>query len=898
MQFPADSPAESTAVFVVTLDGVIVSWNPAAERLFGDRAADVLGRSFASYLPATFRASAHRILEQAARSQRTQTQEADLLTKDGAVRRLSLTVSPLGWDAEGRVRRLSVAAREPGTDARLLLETLASDSAAMAIWDDRTGTHAFVTPAYARLHGAAAEDLTGRPVRDVVPAEGHALLDDALRRARHAGRHVFESRHRAADGGVFPVLVDSTAVRDASGEAPYRVVTVHDLSHVAWLEDHARLYHDARREARRLESAFAGAVDGLLVADMDGRVVLANDRAASIFGVSKEELLVPLAEYPARFRLRTPAGERHPVPLGRRALAGETVEPLERIITAADGTERFLRTGAAPLRDETGRIEGAVMVIADVTEDKRREAALRESEERYRDLVEGLDAIVWEADPATWRFTYVNRRAERILGYPVERWLSDKDFWVDILHPDDRAEAVRSCSEAVAAGRDNDFEYRVVAADGRVVFIRDLVYVTTGADGSAARIRGIMFDVTEKTRARQALLETQAREHARAEELRSVLESTPAVVWIAHDPECRRVTGNRAGYALFRLPEGSNAASTASLAPLPRPFRILEDGRELAPEAFPVQRAARGERLLDYECEIAFDDGSRLRLLGNAVPLRDAGGALRGAVATFVDITGRVRAEAEARDLNRTLEARVEERTRELQHALDELNAFAYTVAHDLRAPLRAMHAFGDILLSEYQDRALDDEGRGYIRRIRDGSRRLDTLIQGLLEYSRLGRSETELGPVDLAATVADAQAQLRSELDAAGTQVTMRGPFPRVRGNPLLLTQAAANLLSNASKFVAAGVRPRVEVSAEERAGRVRLLVRDNGIGIDPAHQERIFGVFERLHPAGAYPGTGIGLAIVRRAVERMGGAVGLASAPGRGSTFWIELPRLDAGR
>jgi PAS domain S-box-containing protein len=621
----------------------------------------------------------------------------------------------------------------------------------------------------------------------------------------------------------------------------------------------------------RLESVFRCALDGLLVADPEGRIVLANDRAARIFAVPKEELLRPMSEYPARFKPRIPGNGAAPaVPLGLLALRGEVVEPVERVILAGDGTERYLRTGAAPLRDDGGNIEGAVIVIADVTSERRALDALRESETRFRALVEGLDAIVWEADPVSWRFTYVNRRAERILGYPVERWLEDKDFWIRILHPEDREAAARACLEAIAAARDNDLEYRVIHADGRIVWMRDLVYVGVDDAGLVRSLRGIMLDVTERKRA--------------AEELRTVLESTPAIVWIAHDSEGRRVTGNRASYDLLRMPPGTNASITAPRG-APTHFRVYAGGRELAPEEYPVQRAARGEEIRDFEEEIVFADGRRVRLLGNAVPLRDGGGAPRGAVAAFVDVTERVRADAEVRELNQTLEARVEERTR-------ELNAFAYTVAHDLRAPLRSMTGFSDILLEDYGDRALAGEGRGFVERIRESALRMDALIQGLLEYSRLGRVEDDLGPVDVGAAVAEAVAQNRAEIERRGAEVVARGPFPPAKGSRLPLAQALANLVSNAVKFTAKDVRPRVEIRGEKREGWTRVLVKDNGIGIAPAYHERVFGVFERLHPARDYPGTGIGLAIVRRAIERMGGRVGLSSEPGAGSEFWIELP------
>jgi len=171
----------------------------------------------------------------------------------------------------------------------------------------------------------------------------------------------------------------------------------------------------------------------------------------------------------------------------------------------------------------------------------------------------------------------------------------------------------------------------------------------------------------------------------------------------------------------------------------------------------------------------------------------------------------------------------------------------------------------------------------------------MDTLVQDLLAYSRLGRDELTLGPVDLGEAVVEAQALLEAELRERRARVVMEGPAPPLVGHRATLVQVIANLLGNAAKFVAVGTEPLVRVWTEPRNGRVRLWVEDNGIGIEPAHLDRVFGVFERLHGSDAYPGTGIGLAIVRRGVERMGGRVGVESVPGQGSRFWIELPAAD---
>ena len=251
------------------------------------------------------------------------------------------------------------------------------------------------------------------------------------------------------------------------------------------------------------------------------------------------------------------------------------------------------------------------------------------------------------------------------------------------------------------------------------------------------------------------------------------------------------------------------------------------------------------------------------------------------------------------------LERRVAARTAELQQSNAELEAFAYTVSHDLRAPLRAIQGFADALMEDYGN-ALTTTAHDYTQRILGAAQRMDRLIQDVLAYSRVGFGELQLTPVELDAVLADVLAQLDGELRKRGASVVSE-PLPAVIAHRATLAQVLANLLTNAVKFVAPDVQPQIRIRATDgtvlrsaapgaaSAGSVRVWIEDNGIGIAPEYWEKVFGVFERLHTASTYPGTGIGLAIVRKAITRMGGHAGVASEVGAGSRFWIELQRAD---
>ncbi len=254
----------------------------------------------------------------------------------------------------------------------------------------------------------------------------------------------------------------------------------------------------------------------------------------------------------------------------------------------------------------------------------------------------------------------------------------------------------------------------------------------------------------------------------------------------------------------------------------------------------------------------------------------------------------RKRALEAVRDLNEHLERRVLERTAKLEGITRELDAFASTVAHDLRAPLRIMKGFSEMLIEDYAGKTLDLAGQEYARKIDRASMRMSVLVEDLLSYSRLSREEVPITAVDLEDALNEVLMDMAEELRVARAEVEVRKPLGRVLGHGVLLLRVLANLIGNAVKFVAPGTLPRLTLRAEEEGeGWIRLWIEDNGIGIESRHLERIFGVFERLHSQEVYPGTGLGLAIVRRAVERMGGSAGAESTPGQGSRFWIRLRR-----
>jgi PAS domain S-box-containing protein len=310
------------------------------------------------------------------------------------------------------------------------------------------------------------------------------------------------------------------------------------------------------------------------------------------------------------------------------------------------------------------------------------------------------------------------------------------------------------------------------------------------------------------------------------------------------------------------------------------PDRMHEEDDTLA-------RIRRGERIEQLETIRIAKDGHPIDVSLTISPITDAHGDIIGASKIVRDLTP-------LRQYAADLERQVRERTADLQAANARLEAFAFSVAHDLRAPLRGMHGLSQALLEDYGER-LDEVGRDYAERIVQEATSMDTLIQDLLAYGRLSHIELPVKPVDLREVVDSALHVVREEAAEREAVIDVDAHLPTVTGNRSVLVQVFTNLLSNAIKF--GGTRPRIRVWAETRDnGIAHIWMEDQGIGIAPEHQERIFGVFERLHGVETYPGTGIGLAIVRKGIERLGGHVGVESAEGRGSRFWVELPKAEA--
>ena len=481
----------------------------------------------------------------------------------------------------------------------------------------------------------------------------------------------------------------------------------------------------------------------------------------------------------------------------------------------------------------------------------------------FRHLVDSItDYAIFMLTPegkvASW-----NAGAEHIKGFSREEIIG-KHFRIFYTEEDQqKKKPERELEEALAAGQYKEEGWRI-RKDGTHFWASVLITPVRDEAGTLLGFGKVTRDLSER----------------RVAELRHrlLIEGVTDYAIFSLNPEGRITSWNAGAERIKGYTAGEIIGQNFSR------FYTEEDRRDGLPQK--VLQTALDTGHFTGEGWRVRKDGSRFWASVVVTALRDEEGNLYGFSKVTRDITERKELLEKIQRHTEELELRIAER----DQSNAELEAFAYSVSHDLRAPLRAIAGFSEALREEYS-KNLDPAGNDYLREILEATTRMNALVQDLLEYGRVSRINLPLEVVSVWAVVQEA---IKGQSDAGN--VTMEVPREiKVSAHHQTLLQTLINLIDNGLKFHAQGVRPQVHVSSEEHGDRVRISVKDNGIGIDPAHQERIFQVFERLHEREKFAGTGIGLAIVKRAIARMNGTVGVESQPGQGSTFWMELGKAE---
>lgn len=546
------------------------------------------------------------------------------------------------------------------------------------------------------------------------------------------------------------------------------------------------------------------------------------------------------------------------------AIRTKSIFELEHRVIRVDGTLGWTSSRAVPLLNQSGEITEWLGTARDITERKRTEEEIHQYAEMLRLSFDAI--IVWRLDGGieSW-----NRGAEELYGFSQKEALGHRTH--DLLatvFPVPLPE-IEATLKAVGNW---EGELRHHIADSREVIVSSRLQLLRGTDG-VARVLEVNRDITQRKAAEEAIGASEMR-------FRTMANAIPQLAWIAK-PDGYIYWYNRRWYeytgATPEQMEGWGWQSVHDPQALPA---VMErwTGSIKTGQPFDMIFPLRGA------------DGIFRPFLTRIMPLKDAQGCVQQWFGTNTDISEHKRIEEELRRLTGELEYRVEQRTAELVAMNRELEAFSYTVSHDLRAPLRHITSFIG-LLNEEAGPSLDEQNRRYIQNVSEAAGRMNHLIDDLLMFSRIGRAALTVAPTNLNRLVNESREELAPE--TAGRLIDWHiADLPEVLGDSSLLRSVIVNLLSNAIKFTRHRDPARIEVGGSEQDGHVILFVRDNGVGFDMRFKDKLFGVFQRLHRQEDFEGTGIGLAGVRRIIHRHGGQVWAESEVDRGATFYFSIP------
>ncbi|HSL43176.1 MAG TPA: PAS domain S-box protein [Anaerolineales bacterium] len=841
-----------------------------------------------------------------------------------------------------------------------------------------------------RIFGYAPGEVT--PSNDLffehVHPDDRALVQEGVAHAIATKQpYTLEHRIRRSDGEERVVQEHAEIFFDESGKPTRIVGAVQDITERKQVEEAMR--ESEVRLKRAQEIAHLGSWELDLVNDR----LTWSDEVYRIFGLQPQEFKATYeafldAVHPED-RAAVDAAYTESIQEGK-----DSYEIEHRVVKRSNGEVRIVHEKCEHFRNQDGQIVRSIGMVHDITDRKKVEEALREAEIKYRTLVENIpNAVTYmdSLDPAIGTF-YVSPQIETMLGYTVKEWQDNPRSWHEHLHPQDRDRLLSSDFQHEVSGEPFSLEYRLIARDGRTVWVRDEAVMIRDSSGKPQFSQGIMIDITERKKAEEALRESEER-------FSKAFHSSPDAIIISrmsdgliievnegwralfgHEPsevvgrtsseldlfvnpddrkeavrrlketgvirdfelQIRRQSGEvrLASLSAERMEVNGEAALLTVLRDITERkqgekalreseerFRSLADSMpqlvwtalpdgtvdyynsrsqeyreikqvegaawEWAPVLYPDdlqptvaawQHALQTGETYQIEHRVCMMDGSYRWHLSRGVPARAENGEIVRWYGTATDI----------HDL-KMAEEQLKVYAERLERSNRELEQFAFMASHDLQEPLRKIEMFGDLLLERAAE--LNDSERNYLDRMRNAAGRMREMVEGLLQLSRVTTQAKTFVPVDLSQVAVEVLHDLEGQLRRTGGAVEVHS-LPVVEGDRSQLHQLIQNLIGNALKYHQPDSRPDVKVYAEELSGKARLYVQDQGIGFDQEDTERIFQPFQRLVGRSQYEGSGIGLAICRRIVERHNGEIAARSQPGQGTTFIVTLPIHHAER
>jgi PAS domain S-box-containing protein len=702
--------------------------------------------------------------------------------------------------------------------------------------------------------GYQREDLIENKIIDIVVPEHHQIVIENVAAKRE---DLYEVQAVCKDGRIIDVEV-RPKIMEMEGR-PFRLTAIRDIT------ERKKAEEALRKSEEEYKSTLNNLSIGVVVHDADTSILISNPEAHKILGLTSDQISGRKSADPVWNFVhddgRIMKLKDYPV---NQVISKK--EPLSNYITGIIRPDRdyvtWVHVNAIPIFSDTNQIEKVIVNFVEITERKQAEEALRESEEKFRNIVESspMGIHMYQLEPdGRLVFSGANPAADTKLGVDNSQFVG------------------KTIEEAFPPLADTEVpqRYREAAAEGTPWYTEQITYEDEQIVGafevhafqtSPGRMTAMFLDITERKKAEEALKESEVR-------LRTLSSAT--FEGIAVTEKGKFIDGNQqlADILGYELDEMIGLEVLKCVAP---EDLDLVQGKIRSGVEEPYEH-----RALRKDGEVVFvETRPKMMMEIDGKPIR---------VTAIREITERKKAEEEIRKLNDELEQRVANRTAELEATNQELEAFAYSISHDLRAPLRAINSFSEILQQEYEE-GLDEEGREYLSRVQANARRMDKLIDDLLALSRLGRTEMRFIIANLAHIAKRVYGDV-SKLEPDREIDFQIHDMPLVKVDNSLIEVALTNLLGNAVKFTRGKKTAKIRFGFQERKEGQVFYIKDNGVGFDMKYADKLFSPFQRLHTDSEFEGTGIGLAIVHRIVQRHGGEIWVDSKPGEGTTFYFTL-------
>jgi len=641
------------------------------------------------------------------------------------------------------------------------------------------------------------------------------------------------------------------------------------------ITDRKKTQEALKLSEEKFRLAFKTSPDAISITRLkDGMYIEVNEGFTSMIGYSAEEAV---GRTSLEMNIWANQKDREDLVCGLRK--DGKVKNLEAIFKKKDGVGVYGLMSAAVIK--LNNELHLISVTRDIDKIKKTQQELEQSEIRFRTAFEN-SAVGICLTSIDGMFLQVNKKLCLLLGYSATELLSLN--FKKITHPDDLNKSQANISGAIEKQKDQlHFEKRYLKKNGETIWVEISSSLLRDVDQTPLYFITHIIDITEEKMANQLALES-------ANRYKNLLTNLDAGV-VVHAPDTSVILNNERASELLGLSDEQMRGKKA----VDSYWRFVHaNNLPLKFEEYPVNRIVSTKKpFRNFTLGVIRSiDNHIVWLTVSGLPVLNADGEIMEVLISFIEITEQKLAEEEVKNLNKELELRVAQRTTELEEANKELQSFVYSVSHDLRAPLRSIMGFSQILSKRHISN-LNEEGLEYFSYVLEASKNMASLIEDLLRFSRLSKNQVSKEPVALNELIDLVLQSLNKDIEEKNAKIIVSSNIGSVYAERSLLSQILANIIHNAIKYHIKGVLPIVTIDVEEDEKNKTIKITDNGQGIPAEHHEKIFNIFQRLHASDEYPGTGIGLAIVKKAVTTLGGRITVESEVNKGAVFCIILPK-----